>query len=74
ILKLMKLKVELHFTDEYHPNNYSVDFRRSINPKQEYDFEQKTYFQVFDNRKGFLKNLSIVDLLFNQGPNTLNYL
>lgn len=74
ILKLIKLKVELNFTDEYHSNNYSIDFRKSINPKLEYDFQQKTYFQVFDDRKGFLKNLSIVDLLFNQGPNTLNYL
>lgn len=74
ILKLMKLKMEIKFTDEYHPNNYLADFRKSINPKQEYVFQQKTYFQVFEDRKGFLKNLSIVDLLFNQGPNTVNYL
>jgi hypothetical protein len=74
ILKLMKLKLEIAFTTEYETEFKGADFRKSINPKQEYDFEQKTYFQVFDDRKGFIKNLSIVDLLFNQGPNTLKYL
>ncbi|RYE03818.1 MAG: hypothetical protein EOP44_06160, partial [Sphingobacteriaceae bacterium] len=44
------------------------------NPKQAYNFQQKPYFQVFDDRQGFLKNLSIVDLLFNQGPNATNFL
>lgn len=75
LLKLMKLDLEVSFTDEYQTDlSGGMDFRKSIHPKQEYDFWQKTYFQVFDDRKGFLKNLSIVDLLFNQGPNTLNYL
>jgi hypothetical protein len=74
ILKLMKLKLELKFTTEYEAEFKGEDFRKSINPKQEYNFEQKNYFQVFNDRKGFLKNLSIVDLLFNQGPDTLKYL
>ncbi|MVN22136.1 WbqC family protein [Mucilaginibacter arboris] len=74
LLKLMKLKVELNFTEAYEASTKGLDFRKSIHPKLDYDFQQKTYFQVFDDRKGFLKNLSIVDLLFNQGPNTLNYL
>ena len=38
------------------------------------NFEQKPYFQVFEERNGFLKNLSIVDLLFNQGPQAGGYL
>ncbi len=75
LLKLMKLDLAISFTDEYQPDlPPERDFRKSIHPKQEYNFQQKTYFQVFDDRKGFLKNLSIVDLLFNQGPNTLAYL
>ncbi len=33
----------------------------------------KSYFQVFDDREGFKPNLSIVDLLFNQGPQAKSY-
>ncbi|MBO6606349.1 WbqC family protein [Psychroserpens sp.] len=32
------------------------------------------YAQVFDNKHGFIQNLSILDLLFNEGPNTELYL
>ncbi len=75
ILKSIKLKVELNYTESYEAEYMSlVDFRNSISPKREPDFDQKPYFQVFEERKGFQKNLSIVDLLFNQGPNAVNYL
>ncbi|NQV02623.1 MAG: WbqC family protein [Bacteroidia bacterium] len=32
------------------------------------------YYQVFADKLGFISNLSIVDLLFNLGPETLDYL
>lgn len=52
------------------------DFRERIHPKkpcQSYDpqFEAKPYYQVFDAQTGFLPNLSIVDLLFNMGSESL---
>jgi hypothetical protein len=75
LLKLTKIKTELNFTDEYqadYPNLH--DFRFSIHPKKESEVQQKPYFQVFEDRRGFMKNLSIIDLLFNQGPQTINYL
>ena len=34
----------------------------------------KSYTQVFDNKHGFISNLSILDLLFMEGPNMVNYL
>jgi hypothetical protein len=75
LLKLTKIKTGISFTDEYHAEYSSIpDFRNTIHPKKETELEQKTYFQVFEERKGFLKNLSIVDLLFNQGPQSINYL
>ncbi|TWI98049.1 WbqC-like protein [Mucilaginibacter frigoritolerans] len=75
ILKSLKLKIEIKYTDSYEAAYPELaDFRSSIHPKKEIDFNQKTYFQVFEDRKGFLKNMSIVDLLFNQGPNAINYL
>lgn len=76
LLKLTKIKAEIKYTDEYHAE-YPLpvdDLRITIHPKKETELEQKPYFQVFEDRKGFLKNLSIVDLLFNQGPQSINYL
>ena len=50
-----------------------TDFRYLVNAKmKEPQFEP--YTQVFSNKHGFLNNLSILDLLFNEGPNTINYL
>ena len=75
VLKAMKMKIDYGFTESYEASYEDLaDFRESINPKQETDFNQNQYFQVFEERKGFLKNLSIVDLLFNQGPHSVNYL
>ena len=34
-------------------------------------FEPVPYYQVFDARNGFLPNLSVADLLFNMGPESL---
>jgi hypothetical protein len=75
ILKAAKLNVELKYTDSYEPAYDTLtDLRATFNAKKEPDFDQKSYLQVFDERHGFLKNLSIADLLFNQGPHTTNYL
>jgi hypothetical protein len=75
ILKAIKLPLNLNFTDGYEAEYPLLnDFRNTINPKKELAFEQKPYFQVFDERQGFKKNMSIVDLLFNQGPHSINYL
>lgn len=74
LLKALKLKTPLSFTETYEAEYPEfADFRQIINPKRESEFNQKPYFQVFEERKGFQKNLSIVDLLFNQGPNSINY-
>jgi hypothetical protein len=75
LLKLLKIKTTLSFTETYEAEYADLtDLRRSIHPKKESGFNQKPYFQVFEERHGFMKNLSIVDLLFNQGPQSLNYL
>jgi hypothetical protein len=75
ILKLLKIKASISFTMGYEPEYINLnDFRQNIHPKKTASFEQKPYFQVFEERHGFMKNLSIVDLLFNQGPQSLNYL
>jgi hypothetical protein len=47
------------------------DHRHLINPKTPKDFNSPEYQQVFGDRHGFIPNLSILDLLFNEGPNAL---
>ena len=52
------------------------DFRELIHPKRDYReadkaFFPKSYYQVFDQKLGFLPNLSVIDLLFNMGPESL---
>jgi len=75
LLKLTKIKTPLTYTETYEPKYLALtDLRTAINPKEPTHFEQKPYFQVFEEQNGFLKNLSIVDLLFNQGPQAGNYL
>ncbi|MDB5112632.1 MAG: WbqC-like protein family protein [Mucilaginibacter sp.] len=75
VLKAIKMPLTLNYTETYEEKYPSlIDCRSLITPKKESGFEQKPYFQVFEDRQGFMKNLSIVDLLFNQGPQTINYL
>ena len=53
------------------------DFREGINPKHpqpDPDFEPKPYYQVYQQKHGFLANLSVLDLLFNMGPESIFYL
>ena len=50
------------------------DYRSLINAKSKEKYSLNKYVQVFDNKHGFLPDLSILDLLFNEGPNTLQYL
>jgi len=52
----------------------SNDYRHLVNAKKEPDYTFDSYTQVFNEKHGFIPNLSILDLLFNEGPNALNYL
>ncbi|HEY0055117.1 MAG TPA: WbqC family protein [Pedobacter sp.] len=69
IIKLLKLNIQYQYSDSYEKKYTDLtDYRSTIHPKIESPFQTKPYFQVFDDRNGFIPNLSIVDLLFNQGP------
>lgn len=70
ICRLLDLQPDIVFTDRYEPE-VEHDFRESIRPKHEVtdpSFRPRPYYQVFAEKYGFLPNLSIVDLLFNMGP------
>lgn len=69
-------EVEIIFTDRYlRSDNYKYDYRESIHPKKPIDTSIfHRYYQVFEDKYGFMPNLSIIDLLFNLGPQTKDYL
>jgi len=71
----LKLKRELSFTEEYFKSvPDALDFRDRIHPKKEsLLLNPKPYYQVFEEKNGFYPDLSIVDLLFSQGPQSKNY-
>ena len=50
------------------------DFRETIHPKRPSDFTTKPYYQVFREKLGFIKNASIIDLVFNMGNEARLYL
>ena len=59
------------------PEGLAEDFRSAIRPKHpepDPDFMPKHYYQVYEQKHGFLPNLSILDLLFNMGPESVLYL
>jgi len=79
ILGLLKAKPNYTFSTEYKSNYENADdFRQLISPKEspaaDPAFEAKPYSQVFETRHGFLPNLSIADLLFNQGSRAADYI
>jgi len=47
------------------------DLRLSLSPKKESFFKSPEYIQTFSDRNPFIKNLSILDILFNEGPNSI---
>lgn len=72
---LLSIDSEISFTSEFNqnPGNGILDLRESLHPKKDYTrndpfFKPVAYKQVFDDRHGFIPNLSILDLLFNKGP------
>lgn len=71
---LLRLKVKIDFTTDF-LKEAEQDFRYSITPKKiitDYSFPE--YHQVFMDKYGFIENLSILDLIFNVGPESTHYL
>lgn len=71
ILKLLKVKKEYSYTKDFEKIVDDKDFRISLSKNDYNNFEMKPYYQVFSDRHGFISNLSIIDLLFNEGSNSI---
>ena len=72
--KCLRLKFEFNKTEEYfHEVSNYTDFRTLINGKKDISQFEK-YTQVFGEKHGYINNLSILDLLFNEGRYAMDYL
>jgi hypothetical protein len=75
IIKMVNLEAEITYTTEFLPDTRAEnDFRYRISPKKKSDYRTKLYTRVFNTKEGSYWRLSIVDLLFNMGPDTLSFL
>jgi hypothetical protein len=76
VSKCLRMKLEFDTTTEYfHEVDTSIikDFRFLVEGKKDVSSFEK-YPQVFDDKYDFINNLSILDLLFNEGKFTTDYL
>jgi len=78
LIGIMGLDVKVYYSEAYmrEPVEGVVDRRNEIHPKKEDGLEVYIleYWQVFADQHGFKSNLSILDLLCNEGPNAENFL
>lgn len=87
MLRMLQHKANIQLTEQFitpesntqEPggNTLMPDYRYSIRPKQaplDVAFTPREYYQVYRQRHGFLPNLSILDLLFNEGPQAILWL
>lgn len=75
ILMILQIKIKISYTTVFLPvENTENDFRYKIAPKRVSDYTQKEYTQVFSSSSSFIKDLSILDLIFNMGPESGSYL
>ncbi len=75
ILELLQASPSISITSTYEKETESKkDFRSIAHPHQVNTCLFPSYLQVFSNKHGFIPNLSILDLLFNEGPNSTIYL
>jgi hypothetical protein len=76
VAKCLRMKFEYEITTEYFrevDSNTILDFRTLADGKKD-DSQFETYTQVFEEKYEFLNNLSVLDLLFNEGRYALDYL
>ncbi len=73
VCELIDIHPQVRYTTEYlsqHPHDYR-NIIHAKHPGEDPDFTPQKYWQVFQHKHGFLPNLSILDLLFCMGPESI---
>lgn len=66
--------VNYSMSSEFKKETQHKEYRYLVNARKESEIKINPYMQVFNDKHGFINNLSILDLLFNEGPNAKSYL
>lgn len=73
VLHILRVKKTFEFTTIFETQPAVIDYRY-LSSKQQTEFESKSYYQVFADKLGFTPNLSCLDILFNEGLQTIDLL
>jgi hypothetical protein len=74
ISEALQINSEFKKTTSYTTALENYDFRNLAAIKNQTEVYNNSYIQMFDDAHGFLPNLSILDLLFMEGPNAISFL
>ncbi|MDZ4665676.1 MAG: WbqC family protein [Bacteroidota bacterium] len=80
IIKAFRLKKDIKHSDVYVEDETLMDLREEIHPKKEINDKplkellEKSYYQTFSDKMSFAPNLSVLDLIFNEGIKSHKYL
>ena len=73
ISNLLDLNLDFKISNEYvEKTNDIIDLRDLSNARKEKKIDTPKYIQVFESKHGYINNLSILDLLFSEGPNSVS--
>ena len=74
VLDILKTEKAYSLNIEYVKIPLEENYREKFSAKKESEIEMEEYYQTFTDKMGFMKDLSILDLICNKGPETLTYL
>lgn len=72
--KILKTEQAFQLSENYQYPFMGEDFRSAFSAKKESDYQMDSYYQTFSDKLGFIKDLSIVDLICNKGPESTTYI
>ena len=74
LLTISKIETGLLFSEKYQSEPSALDLRHHFSAKNNSKERFENYYQIFTEKYGFIEDLSMCDLLFNLGPESLIYL
>lgn len=74
IFKILKTKKDFSYSEDFAKINGENDYRISLSKEENHNIIIPEYYQVFADRHNFVHNMSVIDLIFNEGPYALEYL